>query len=111
MPVITSAACRPPAIRLEQPFDVDISVRTNAPGPVSFHFTIADDVPYFILANTEPTKSLVCRRSFGAAEEHTARFVLQICRVSPVVAAPSLKVTASGLDGTSVPVHLGLSIE
>ncbi|MBS1910886.1 MAG: hypothetical protein JST22_02760 [Bacteroidetes bacterium] len=111
MPVILNATCRSPVITLEQPFDVEVAIRTDLPGPISFHFTIAEELPYFIVANAEPTKSLVCQRSFGVADEYRARFALQVCRASPGIAALALKVTASGLDGTSIPFHLGLSLE
>lgn len=110
MPVITKAECWPSEITLNEPFVVDISIRAVAPGAISFHFEIDDELPYFILLQSEPAKSIVCRRSFDMPAEYKVRFVLQLGSRPPADAIPAMKVTASGLDGTSNTVQLALNV-
>ncbi len=110
MPLIVRTECWPAEVTMDQPFVVDVSVRTAVAGVLVFRFELDENQPYVLSHETSASKWVECRRLFDLPAEYTTRFVLQLSVQPPAEGPPVLRVSATGDDGPSNVVLLRMNV-
>jgi hypothetical protein len=111
MPTITQVTCHPTPAAIEQPLEIDVSLRLLTAGPITVQILLDETLPYFFVAGGEQVRELSFTRTFGSSGDHTTRFNFWLGSSAPSPAEPALTIRAAGIDGSSLPFTTTVGID